>query len=258
MLARPRGPSLLVLALVFTLVAASSRAQDAQDEGRRTLGRFPENLARNLGGLFDQEAVRPFIVGGLATGASFAFDDEVRDAVANPGTGFGRFMDKAGGTLATSLFVGGLFIAGRVADNQRFRAVTYDMAGASIVTAGLTAAFKFTVHRTRPDGSDNRSFPSGHTSAAFALASVAEQHYGWKVGAAAYAATTAMGASRLMEDKHYLSDVVAGATIGYMVGAATVRVNSEPLPVTAAPVAVWSVSPVLGPHARGVTVSVVF
>ena len=67
-----------------------------------------------------------------------------------------------------------------------------------------------------------------------------------------------MGASRLMEDKRYLSDVVAGATIGYMVGAATVRVNSEPLPVTAAPVAVWSVSPVLGPHARGVTVSVVF
>jgi hypothetical protein len=111
------------------------------------------------------------------------------------------------------------------------------------------------VHRTRPDGSDNRSFPSGHTSAAFALASVAEQHYGWKVGAAAYAAAAAMGASRLMEDKHYLSDVVAGATIGYMVGTATVRVNGESLPGTVAPVAVWSVSPVLGPQMRGVTVS---
>lgn len=258
MLARPRGSSLLALALIFTLGAAPCRAQDTQDEGRRTLGRFPGNLARSLGGLFDQESVRPFIVGGLATGVSFAFDDAVRDAVANPGTRFGRVMDKAGGPLVSSLFVGGLFVAGQVAHDQRFRAMTYDMAGASIVTAGLTAAFKFAVHRKRPDGSDNRSFPSGHTSAAFALASVAEQHYGWKVGAAAYAAAAAMGASRLMEDKHYLSDVVAGATLGYIVGTATVRVNSEPLPATAAPVAVWSVSPVLGPRVRGVMVSVLF
>lgn len=256
---RPLAWFLPALALLLLMGAAPCHAADDQDDGRRTLGRLPESMGRTFAGLFDEESVAPLVTGGVATGVSRALDDRVREAVARPGTRFGRILDKAGGTLATSLFVGTLFIAGQVADDQRFRDMTYDMAGASIVAAGLTAALKFTVRRTRPNGENRRSFPSGHASNAFALASVAEQHYGWKAGAPAYAVAAAIGASRLVEDKHYLSDVVAGATVGYLAGTTTVRVNSEPLQESdGCGCAAWSVAPVLSPRLRGIVVSVSF
>jgi membrane-associated phospholipid phosphatase len=260
MRARFRDPRLPFLVLLILMCAAPCHAADGQDDGRRTLGKLPENLGRTVAGLFDEESVAPFVTGGVATGVSRALDDRVRQAVAKPGTRFGRIMDKAGGALATSLFVGGLFVAGQVANDQRFRDMTYDMAGASLVSAGLTAALKFTVRRTRPNGENRRSFPSGHASNAFALASVAERHYGWKAGAPAYVAAAAIGASRLVEDKHYLSDVVAGATVGYLAGTTTVRVNSEPLPEEqgCGCGAAWSLAPVVGPRVRGVVVSVSF
>jgi membrane-associated phospholipid phosphatase len=69
--------------------------------------------------------------------------------------------------------------------------------------------------------SDRFSFPSGHTSSAFATAAVLERHYGWKVGVPAYAAATYVGGSRLSENKHYLSDVIFGAAIGVVCGRAT-------------------------------------
>ena len=76
---------------------------------------------------------------------------------------------------------------------------------------------------------DAFSFPSGHTSAAFAWATVANAHYGPKVGIPSYLVASAIGASRLVKDKHYLSDVLAGATLGYIVGRTVVRENGEPL-----------------------------
>ena len=51
----------------------------------------------------------------------------------------------------------------------------------------MVQALKYTVRRERPDGSNNKSFPSGHAASAFATATVLQRHYGWKVGAPAYA-----------------------------------------------------------------------
>jgi membrane-associated phospholipid phosphatase len=82
--------------------------------------------------------------------------------------------------------------------------------------------------RTRPDGSDQLSFPSGHTSTAFAWATVANAHYGWKAGVPSYLAASAIGLSRITNDKHHLSDVVAGATIGLITGRTVVRTNGTP------------------------------
>ena len=54
---------------------------------------------------------------------------------------------------------------------------------------------------------------------------MAEAHYGWKVGVPSYAAAAAIGLSRITTNKHHLSDVLAGATIGYVTGRTVVRVN---------------------------------
>jgi membrane-associated phospholipid phosphatase len=135
--------------------------------------------------------------------------------------------------------------------------MTYDMLDASIVNLGYTEAIKAAVGRERPNQQDNKSFPSGHTSNSFALAAVAERHYGWKVGVPAYLAAGLVGASRLHEDKHWLSDVVAGATLGYVVGRTVVRVNSRALDhVATSPT--LRVTPILAREARGLQMSLSF
>ena len=87
-------------------------------------------------------------------------------------------------------------------------------AASNIGTVALTYAFKYGVGRLRPDGSDNRSFPSGHSSVAFATATMYQMWYGWKAGVPAYAFATITAFQRLDDNRHWLSDVIMGAAIG--------------------------------------------
>lgn len=73
--------------------------------------------------------------------------------------------------------------------------------------------------RVRPDGSNDRSFPSGHTAAAFVTATMFAKEYGWRspwysVGAYTTATTTAL--LRRVNDKHWMSDLLVGAGIGIL------------------------------------------
>ncbi|MBR5905384.1 MAG: phosphatase PAP2 family protein [Bacteroidales bacterium] len=83
---------------------------------------------------------------------------------------------------------------------------------------GLSTGFllKYTVTRNRPDGSDNQSFPSGHTLFAFTGAELTRMDYGWGWGGGAYAVAVFTGAERLWGDKHWVTDVLAGAGIGIL------------------------------------------
>jgi len=79
-----------------------------------------------------------------------------------------------------------------------------------------TYALKAVVDKTRPDGSDNESFPSGHTSVAFQGAAFIGKRYGMKYGIPAYLGATFVAWSRVESDNHYTVDVVAGAAIGIL------------------------------------------
>jgi membrane-associated phospholipid phosphatase len=96
-----------------------------------------------------------------------------------------------------------------------------------IVNGAYTGILKYSVQRTRPDASDTLSFPSGHASTAFSLAAVANHHYGWKVGVPAYVLASGIGLSRIESNRHHLSDVLAGATIGLIVGRTVSRLDGE-------------------------------
>lgn len=85
------------------------------------------------------------------------------------------------------------------------------------IMGATTTVVKRTVDRPRPDGSNNYSFPSGHTANAFAAAEFLNQEYRdvspW-IGYAGYTVATATGILRLYNNKHWVSDVVAGAGVG--------------------------------------------
>jgi membrane-associated phospholipid phosphatase len=234
--------------------APANGSSPTRDDGRRTMGRLPANLGRGFIGVFNRDNLVPLLVGGVAAAGATALDKDVRRSAEQPG--FGGTLETAGGPLYSAVLVAGMFTAGRFAHGTRFRAMTYDMLDAAIVNVAYTEALKLATGRERPNGENNKSFPSGHTSNAFALAAVAERHYGWKVGVPAYALAGLVGASRLSQNKHYLSDVVAGATLGYIAGRTVVRVNNRPLPPGRH--VVWTLSPILARDARGMRLTVLF
>jgi membrane-associated phospholipid phosphatase len=89
---------------------------------------------------------------------------------------------------------------------------------AFIVNGIYTQGLKMAFHRERPDGSDHLSFPSGHASTAFTTAAVAMEMYGPALGVPALALGVLAATSRMASNKHWLSDTIFGATLGYIVG----------------------------------------
>ena len=246
-----------VPAVVDTTSPAESGPAASAGDGRRTLSLLPANLGRGVVGVFHADNLGPFLVGGIAAGSASFLDDHVRSSVANPDSGFGKSLETAGG-WPSSVLVVGLFTAGRLAHGPRFRAMSYDLLDAMVINSGYAQLLKVTVRRERPDGSNNQSFPSGHASNAFTLATVAEVHYGWKLGVPAYALAAVVGYSRIVRDKHYLSDTVAGAALGYIVGRTVVRMNGRALGGVVGRQATWNLSPIVARNARGLQLSVAF
>jgi len=88
-----------------------------------------------------------------------------------------------------------------------------------VIMSGTVFSIKHAVGRERPDQADFRSFPSGHTANAFATAEFLNQEYKdvspW-IGYAGYTVATATGVLRMYNNKHWVSDVVAGAGFGIL------------------------------------------
>ena len=89
-----------------------------------------------------------------------------------------------------------------------------------LIMAGLVNGIKYTAKEMRPDGSTANSWPSGHTATAFVGASMLHKEYGltrspwWSV--AGYGVATATGVMRVLNNRHWISDVMSGAGIGIM------------------------------------------
>jgi membrane-associated phospholipid phosphatase len=142
-----------------------------------------------------------------------------------------------GGNLYAQLGAGiGTYVIGRATNKPQVALLGGDLIRAQIVSQIFVQGAKFAAERTRPDGSNDFSFPSGHTASAFATATVLQEHFGWKAGLPAYAFAGFVGASRMASNKHYLSDVLVGAGIGIAAGrTVTIRLGGEKFALGAAP-----------------------
>lgn len=91
-------------------------------------------------------------------------------------------------------------------------------ASSAAIMAGLVNGIKYTASEMRPDGSTRNSWPSGHTATAFMAATILHKEYGltrspwFSVGG--YALATATGVMRVLNNRHWISDVLSGAGIG--------------------------------------------
>jgi membrane-associated phospholipid phosphatase len=98
-----------------------------------------------------------------------------------------------------------------------------DLIEATLLSEGITELIKFSVRRERPLQDNGKraagyAFPSGHAAGTFAAATVLQQHLGWKWAVPTYAIGSYVAMSRLVDDRHWASDVMAGAAEGIIVG----------------------------------------
>ena len=165
------------------------------------------------------------IGGGLAAAAHPAdqtFNARLQSPSAAVSAAFapGKYVGNTPEQVALSL---GTYAFGRFFDEPRVSHFGMDLLQAQILTEMLVEPIKFATHRLRPDGSDHQSFPSGHAAVTFATATVIERHLGWRKSVLAYVIASYVAASRLHDDKHYLSDVIFGAAVGSIAGRTVVH-----------------------------------
>ena len=181
---------------------------------------------------------------GLAVAGTAIFVDRpARDFMRKqaPGSTFWNDVQNFGQSYAFGI-MGGFYVAGLVTDSEKTLQVGEDLISASLISATINQAIKVSVNRYRPRDdklsdnyqgytglNNNSSFPSGHTTEAFTLASVFASSYEdepW-VAYTAYSVAGMVGIARMYLDAHWASDVVASAFIGTWVGKSVVSYNKS-------------------------------
>lgn len=174
------------------------------------------------GGAFRAPGQDPWQWGGesallVALPVAAVLDDEIREAVEGHDafTDDGRHVeDQIADALALGPLALGLWEWGRGDDAQALEVALESLTSTLIATEAL----KQLVDRERPGGGDDPSFPSGHTSRAFAgatfLARYVDRRWDSDLGYLAWLPAAAVGLARVQHDQHWASDVVAGALLG--------------------------------------------
>lgn len=119
------------------------------------------------------------------------------------------FFGQSGDQLALIMPVSSLTYGLGRHDNRR----SLQFSESYIAAMATTYTLKHFIHRCRPDGSNNHSFPSGHTTSAFSAAWFLQRQYGSKVGIPAFAVASYVGWTRVKTKHHWWTDVLVGAAI---------------------------------------------
>jgi len=188
----------------------------------------------------------------LGTAAVAPIDMKIASRLQYQGTQENQFLGRAATGFRLlgdpgSVVVGtGVYLIGRAGGNRRVESVGLHSVESILLADILGGGIKMLAGRQRPvydirgpynfqlwrgfAGDQYRSFPSGHTITAFAFASTVTResqfwwpHSAWYVGTVFYGGASLVGLSRIYNNQHWASDVMAGAALGTIVGLKVVR-----------------------------------
>jgi membrane-associated phospholipid phosphatase len=193
---------------------------------------------------------KDFILSGLIIGAtalSFSVDNPVRNSIrltrSNSMDNFTDIGEKFGNPKYGSWLSGILYVGGHVIGDKELRLTGMMLAETIFLNGLVTQVLKSSFGRARPflnEGNgeidflefefedESNSLPSGHTSTAFAIATVLSQRIdNFYASAALYSLASITAYQRIYAEKHWISDTILGAAIGTLVGLQVVKLHSE-------------------------------
>jgi len=181
------------------------------------------------------------LVTGVAVGL---YDNDVKiqkwmlDHKTTTTDNIGNDVTSLGHGKYTPALLGGIYVYGHFSDNAKMRKTALLSVESFVLTGVFVQTLKYAAHRHRPyeeDGSrawsgpqfggnsGTMSFPSGHASSAFAVATVIASEYdNYVVPTLAYGVAAVTALNRVTHNAHWSSDIFAGSAIGYFTGKAVV------------------------------------
>lgn len=195
-----------------------------------------------------QRLYRPASLGLMAAamaGAALAhpWDDQVKSPLVDEavlkrllevGNAYGSSLNALGAAVGT-------WVLARATDRPLLQATASDLIRSLLLASSMVVPLKRVTGRWRPDHSDRRSFPSGHSANAFAMSTALARRYGIWAGVPCYALAALTPLARIQDRRHYLSDVVAGGVLGVAAGWAVTQHSARVTWLPACPAAGWGI-----------------
>ena len=214
----------IYIILFLIILLGSVNAQDRYETFPTWLKSVPEYGFDGMkNSIIEKSNLMILGTAGIGTLLAYQFDEQINDYTQQKGllpyrvSQFGDLYGVMGSALLLPISI---IITSKVADESNTEILEkLEFATSTLVANGVTTIIlKKLIGRERPNGSNCRSMPSGHTSQSFAVAAVANELYGKKVGTVAYLIAGLVAVSRINDNDHYLSDVIVGAGIGTIIG----------------------------------------
>mgnify|MGYP003969616819 CR=1 FL=1 len=179
------------------------------------------------------------------TGGLFLLDDRIQNVVEDNRNSttddLSNFFEPFGNAIVSLPALTGLYLYGRLGENHKMERTALLATESFLVTGLFTTVLKIGIGRPRPDKigsssdtfdgpfSSNVSLPSGHTSTAFAIATVVAHEYEEVpfLAPISYGIATLTGLSRINDNQHWASDVFLGAALGYFTSKTILRLHSN-------------------------------
>lgn len=238
-----RGVSIYLLLIILIFIASAGHLfSDASTSEHKINKEFFRQFRSDIGEVVASPArwkgkdILKFsaIIG---TGALlFTFDEDIqqwtREHKTSSSDDISGFITTFGdGTLLSALLLTG-YISGEIFKKEEWRKTALLGAESFIISAAVVGLLKFSVGRARPYTGESGSsfnpfgfssrfysFPSGHAASAFSVATVIAEHSDkFYVDFLVFSLAGLVAASRVHDDKHWISDVFIGSVIGYFIG----------------------------------------
>lgn len=253
---------------LFALALLATRLQPAAAQSAAPAFPAVDSVDADTSAVVQQGQVRPLVVPrglfsrddaylaagfALATAALFPFDQHFAEQFQAPDAQSSRALNRTATrfeklTSPGAYYLGGgLYLAGKVAGFPRIADLGLHATESVLLAEGIGYVLKRTFGRARPyvsntadprdfsfgtgfGAGDRRSFPSGHTYTAFAIASAVTSETrewwpgsSWFVAPIMYGSATMVGLARMYHNQHWASDIVLGAAVGTFSGLKLVR-----------------------------------